>query len=66
MTTVLHVVVGAGNVELFLNSIRSIQNLNAGDVFGAYNFVSQADLRRLEGLTHRIICMSAWVKETKS
>lgn len=47
-------VVGAGNVPLFLNSIRSIQRLRAGDIFGAYNYVSEADFFQFQELTRGI------------
>lgn len=44
---VLHVVVGAGNVLYFLNAIRSLQRLGAGDIYGAYNFVGDVDRRAI-------------------
>jgi len=41
---VLHVVVGAGNVNYFSNAIRSIKSHDAGDVFAVYNFIDSEDL----------------------
>lgn len=45
---VLHVVVGAGNVHYFVNAVRSVLDLEAGDVFAAYNYVDEDDFLALE------------------
>lgn len=41
---VLHVVVGAGNIQYFRNAIQSIKHHNAGDIFAVYNWVDAKDL----------------------
>lgn len=51
---VLHVIVGAGNVDYFLNCIRSVANLDAGDIFAAYNYVSPGDNMAIEAKRHEI------------
>jgi hypothetical protein len=52
--SVLHAVVGAGNVRYFLNAILSIRDQNAGDVFAAYNFMDSADRDDIEAARKQI------------
>jgi len=47
-TRVLHVVVGAGNVSHFANSIRSVDRFRAGEIFAVYNWVGSDDKREIE------------------
>lgn len=52
--TVLHAVVGAGNVRYFLNAILSVRDQNAGDVFAAYNIIDSADRKEFEAARSEI------------
>jgi len=54
VSRILHVVVGSGNVPYFINAIRSILDLDAGDVFAAYNFISEDDRSELKRRKHEI------------
>ena len=45
---VLHVVVGAGNVDYFINCIRSVNRCKAGEIFAVYNWTSSGDRIAIE------------------
>lgn len=51
---VLHVVVGAGNVNYFLNCLRSVRRLEAGSVFAVYNWVNNNDRALVEAKLQEI------------
>ncbi|MDA8862983.1 hypothetical protein N9H87_02030 [Pontimonas sp.] len=44
---IAHVIVGAGNIPYFVNALRSVKLLEAGDIFAAYNWVDSNDFKNL-------------------
>lgn len=45
---VLHVIVGAGNVDYFINCIRSVNRCKAGEIFAVYNWIGSGDRMAIE------------------
>lgn len=52
---IAHVIVGAGNIPYFVNALRSVKLLEAGDIFAAYNWVDSNDFKNLAESEHSVM-----------